>query len=272
MLAHARIAFVGAGSMAEAMVAGLLQGDLVQPNRIVASDVVSSRLNRFKQLYGVATAGSNRDAIAGAQIVVLAVEPQVLDHVLAESASAINSSRLIVSVAAGYPIARITRYLAGSARIVRAMPNTPSTIRQGVTALAYGAALPDSDRAIARALFESVGQVVEVAERHIDVVTGLSGSGPAYVYVMIEALADGGVKMGLPRETAQLLAAQTMAGAAQLVIDSGAHPAMLKDRVASPGGTTIAGLQALEQGHFRATLMSAVEAASMRSRELGIGP
>ena len=256
--------------MAEAMIAGLLQGTQVEAAQVVASDVAPSRLDRLERTYGIRTARSNQEAVVGADMIVLAVEPQVLDEVLIEIASVVKVSQLVVSVAAGYPLARIARHLAGSQRIVRAMPNTPSTIREGVTALAYEVGLSSEDAAIARALFEPVGKVVEVAERHMDVVTGLSGSGPAYVYVMIEALADGGVKMGLPRETAQLLAAQTVAGASRLVIDSHVHPAILKDRVASPGGTTIAGVHALDQGRFRATIMSAVEAASVRSSELGL--
>lgn len=256
--------------MAEAMIAGLLDGTQVRAAQVVASDVVPSRLDWVKRTYGIRTARSNQEAVVDAQIIILAVEPQVLDEVLIEIASVVKASQLVISVAAGYPIARIARHLTGSQRIVRAMPNTPSTIREGVTALAFGAGLLPEDAATARALFESVGKVVEVAERHMDVVTGLSGSGPAYVYVMIEALTDGGVKMGLPRETAQLLAAQTVAGAARLVVDSHVHPAILKDRVASPGGTTIAGLHALDQGRFRASIMSAVEAASVRSSELGL--
>jgi pyrroline-5-carboxylate reductase len=150
------------------------------------------------------------------------------------------------------------------------MPNTPSTIREGITAMACGVGMAEDDVQAARALFEPIGRVVEVAERALDAVTGLSGSGPAYVYVMIEALADGGVKMGLPRETAQLLAAQTVAGAARMVIESREHPGTLKDRVASPGGTTIAGLHELERGCLRATLISAVETATRRSIELGL--
>jgi pyrroline-5-carboxylate reductase len=193
-----------------------------------------------------------------------------LDEVLSDIAPAVGPSQLVVSVAAGYPIARIARHLQGTGRIVRAMPNTPSTIREGVTALAYEATLSEQDSATARALFEPVGKVVVVTERLMDVVTGLSGSGPAYVFVMIEALADGGVKMGLPRETALLLAAQTVAGAARLVMESHEHPGVLKDRVASPGGTTIAGLHELERGRVRGTLISAVEAAARRSAELGV--
>jgi pyrroline-5-carboxylate reductase len=177
---------------------------------------------------------------------------------------------LVVSVAAGYPIARMKRYLPGVKRIVRAMPNTPSLIQEGITALAYTAGLDEEDIRTARALFDPMGKVVEVIERALDAVTGLSGSGPAYVYVMIEALADGGVKMGLPRETAQLLAAQTVAGAARMAIELREHPGTFKDRVASPGGTTIAGLHELERGCLRATMMSAVEAATKRSIELGL--
>ena len=270
MLADLQIACIGAGNMAEAMVAGLLHGNLVREAQVIASDVLPCRLDCLKRTYGIRTARSNREAVVGAQMIVLAVEPQVLDEVLTEIASVVKASQLVISVAAGYPISRIARYLTGSTHIVRAMPNTPSSIREGVTALAYEAGLSPEDVATARALFEPMGKVVEVAERHMDVVTGLSGSGPAFVYVMIEALADGGVKMGLPRETAQLLAAQTVAGAARMVVDTHVHPAILKDRVASPGGATIAGLHALEQGGFRAAVVSAVEAASARSSELGL--
>jgi len=270
MLADLRIGFVGAGNMAEAMIAGVSHAKLIRPAQLVASDIVPSRLDWLKRTYGVETTGSNRDAVAGAQVIVLAVEPQVLDEVLRDIAPVVGPGILIVSVAAGYPIARISRHLNGATRIVRAMPNTPSIIREGVTALAHQSGLSEKDFAIARALFAAIGTVVIVAERSMDVVTGLSGSGPAYVFVMIEALADGGVKMGLPRETAQLLAAQTVAGAARLVMESHEHPGVLKDRVASPGGTTIAGLHELERGHFRATVISAVEAASRRSAELGM--
>lgn len=264
------MAFVGAGNMAEALIAGLLHAKLVRPAQLVASDIVPSRLDWHKRTYGVTTTGSNRGAVTGAQVIVLAVEPQVLDEVLADIAPVVDPGILIVSVAAGYPIARIARHLNGVTRIVRAMPNTPSITREGVTAIAHDAGLSEEDLATARELFTAVGTVVVVAERSMDVVTGLSGSGPAYVFLMIEALADGGVKMGLPRETAQLLAAQTVAGAARLVVESQEHPAVLKDRVASPGGTTIAGLYELERGRFRATVISAVEAASRRSAELGL--
>ena len=156
----------------------------------------------------------------------------------------------------------------GARRVIRAMPNMPALVREGMTALAWSGALAEEDKAIARAVFQAVGRVIPIEERLMDAVTGLSGSGPAYVFQAIEALADGGVKMGLPRQTAEILAAQTVLGAAKMVLESGDHPAKLKDRVASPGGTTIAGLHRLEEGRFRATLMAAVEAATKRSQEL----
>jgi pyrroline-5-carboxylate reductase len=271
MLSDRTIGFIGAGNMAEAMIAGLLHAGLVSSTRLVASDVDGSRLTAVHQAYDVGTSASNRAVAKQAEILVLAVEPQILDGVLTEIAGAVGPTSLIVSVAAGFPIARIARGLPGVESIVRAMPNTPSLVKQGVTAVAYDERLSHDNAAATRALFESIGRMVRVEERWLDAVTGLSGSGPAYVYLMIEALADGGVKMGLPRETAQLLAAQTVSGAARLFLESGDHPGALKDRVASPGGTSIAGIHELELGGFRAALLSAVEAAAQRSYELGTG-
>jgi pyrroline-5-carboxylate reductase len=270
MLQGWRFACIGAGNMAEAIFGGLLRGGHVSAAQLMASDIRPGRLANIRDAYQIATAEKNAEVAAWADVILLAVEPQVLDEVLREIASVVDDSKLVLSVAAGYPIARLERYLPGTRRIVRAMPNTPSSIREGITALAYAAGLDDEDVRTAKALFDTIGKVVEVAERALDAVTGLSGSGPAYVYVMIEALADGGVKMGLPRATAQLLAAQTVAGSACMVIESQEHPGMLKNRVASPGGTTIAGLHELERGRLRATLMSAVEAATKRSMELGL--
>jgi pyrroline-5-carboxylate reductase len=268
MLSDRTIGFIGAGNMAEALIAGVLHASRTSPRRLLASDVNASRLSWLQDTYQIRIAASNRGVAQDADMLVLAVEPQVLDEVLAQIAGAVREETLIVSVAAGYPIEKIARGLRGAARIVRSMPNTPSLIREGITALAYGDHLSAEDAAAARALFEAIGTVVRTDERALDAVTGLSGSGPAYVYIMIEALADGGVKAGLPRETAQLLAAQTVYGAARMVLESREHPASLKDGVASPGGTTIAGLYELERGGLRAALMSAVEAATHRSREL----
>jgi pyrroline-5-carboxylate reductase len=199
---------------------------------------------------------------------VLAVKPQVLDGVLKEVGAELAKA-LVVSIVAGVPISRITDACGRGGRVIRAMPNTPALVQQGMTALVIGDGVQEKDVASVRSIFESVGRVVPVEERLMDAVTGLSGSGPAYVFLIIEALADGGVKMGVPRAIAEVLAAQTVLGAAQMVLETGQHPARLKDQVASPGGTTIAGLHRLEQGGLRATLIDAVEAATKRSQELG---
>ncbi|ULA67552.1 MAG: Pyrroline-5-carboxylate reductase [Nitrospira sp.] len=269
MLTGRQIGFVGGGNMAEALLAGLLRKGLTTPDRLFVSDPLSSRRDLLRHNFAVSITADNRVAVQGADIVVLCVEPQVLDDVLTELAPSLASNPLLISVAAGYPLSRLQDRVAGAARLVRAMPNTPSAIGEGVTAMSLAPGLSSEDRETARQLFESVGTVVVVEERLLDAVTGLSGSGPAYVFAMIEALADGGVLAGLPRATAQQLAAQTVAGAASMVMQQGEHPAVLKDRVASPGGTTITGLAQLEQGRLRATLISAVEAATQRSQELG---
>lgn len=264
-----RIAFIGGGNMTEALVAGLLAKRLLSPELIQATDIRAERRTHLARRYGIAVGEDNRLAARQADILVLSVEPQVLDEVIREIALYVGDGALIVSVAAGYPIARIQVPLAKPTPIVRAMPNTASSVGEGVTALAMGPGVQPVDRDAARAIFESVGMVVEVEERLMDAVTGLSGSGPAYIYVMVEALADGGVRAGLPRPTAQLLATQTALGAARLLVESGAHPAEIKDRVASPAGTTIAGLQRLEEGRLRAAFIAAVETAARRSRALG---
>jgi len=244
--------------MAEAMIGGLLSGHVCSAESIWATDPVSERRDHLKGQFGIRVGHANREAVAWADVVVLAVKPQILGEVLAALAPA--GRELFVSIA---------EQVAGAIRVVRAMPNVPALVREGMTALALGDGVSEDDSRLARAVFEVVGRVVLVEERMMDAVTGLSGSGPAYVFQAIEALADGGVMMGLPRQTAELLAAQTVLGAARLVLESGVHPAQLKDRVASPGGTTIAGLHQLEQGGFRAALMAAVEAATTRSKELG---
>lgn len=267
-----RIAFIGGGNMTEALVAGLLAKRLLPPDLLHATDIRAERRTHLAERYGVAVGDDNARAAGWADLLVLSVEPQVLDEVLGDIALNIRDGATIVSVAAGYPIARVQAPLPKPAPIVRAMPNTPSSVGEGVTALAMGPGVGPADREAARALFESVGMVVEVEERLMDAVTGLSGSGPAYIYLLVEALADGGVRAGLPRATAHSLAAQTVLGTARLLIESGTHPAELKDRVASPAGTTIAGLQKLEEGRVRAAFIAAVEAAARRSAELGNEP
>lgn len=272
MFTGQQIAFIGGGNMTEALVSGLLKTGQVAPAQIIATDIRPERLEYLARSFSIRVSSDNARAVSGAHMIVLSVEPQILDEVLRGLTPSLDPDVLIVSVAAGYPLSRLNRVLARTGRSVRAMPNTPSIVGRGATALALSPDLSPQDIARATALFESVGSVTVVEERLMDAVTGLSGSGPAYVFLIIEALADGGVKAGLPRPVAATLAAQTVLGAATMVLETGLHPAELKDRVASPGGTTIAGLHALEQGGLRAALMSAVEAAAARSTELGCEP
>jgi pyrroline-5-carboxylate reductase len=253
--------------MAEAIIGGLLAGNVCRPESLWATDPVSERCDRLKSRFGVHVGADNRQAAAWADIVLLAVKPQMLTPVLQEIGGELHRV-LVISIAAGVTIQTIMNQAPGAGRIVRAMPNMPALVGEGMTAVSWNGSLPQDDQEVVRAVFQSVGRVMSMEERLMNAVTGLSGSGPAYVFQAIEALADGGVKMGLPRQTAELLAAQTVYGAAKMVLESGEHPAKLKDRVASPGGTTIAGLHRLEEGRFRATLMGAVEAATKRAQEL----
>lgn len=264
-----KIAFLGAGNMAEALLKGLLRAGAAGPQEIVCAEPRSGRRQEIEQRHGVRAIASNREAAAGADVVLLSVKPQVIEAVLDEIAPEIGTSKLVVSIAAGVPIAAIAGRLPPGARIVRTMPNTPALAGAAATALAAGPGATAEDLLLAKRLFESVGTAVVVAEPLLDAVTGLSGSGPAFVYLFIEALADGGVKAGLPRAEALQLAAQTVLGAAKLVLESGEHPGRLKDQVTSPGGTTIAGVHALERAGFRGAVIDAVEAAARRSRELG---
>jgi pyrroline-5-carboxylate reductase len=264
-----KIAFLGSGNMAEALVKGLLAAGTAAAEEIVCAEPVAERREALKKRHGVGVTASNAEAVTAAGIVVLSVKPQIVDAVLSEIAPALGTSRLLVSIAAGVPISALARRLGPGARIVRTMPNTPALVGAGATALARGGAATEEDLVQATALFQAVGTAVVVEEKLLDAVTGLSGSGPAYVFLAIEALADGGVKAGLPRATALALAAQTMVGAGRMVLETGEHPGKLKDQVTSPGGTTIAGVHALEAAGFRAALIAAVEAAAKRSKELG---
>jgi len=263
-----KIAVIGAGQMAEALIAGLLASRPDAAGRLFATDPAADRRDLIKRRFGIRVGTDNVEAALWSDVVLLAVKPQVFDAVARETAAAMGG-RLAVSIAAGVPIKRIAAHLPGAARIVRVMPNAPVLVREGVSALAFGPGVTREDQALACGLFETVGRVVTVEERLMDAVTGLSGSGPAFIFLAIEALADGGVKAGLPRAVAEQLAAQTALGAARMVLETGKHPAQLKDLVASPGGTTIAGLHQLEAGGLRACLIAAVEAAARRSEELG---
>lgn len=262
------IGFIGAGNMAEAMIRGLLRGKDFAPADVRASGPREERMRELREAYGIETTTDNK-VPASAQIVVLSVKPQILSRVLDEVADTISSEALVISIAAGVPVAAIQARLAPGTRVVRAMPNTPALVDAGATAIAGGEHASEKDLADAKRIFDAIGITVILEESQLDAVTGLSGSGPAYVFLILEALSDGGVKVGLSRRTAQLLAAQTVFGSAKLLIETNEHPGRLKDMVTSPGGTAITGLHTLEHGGVRTTLMNAVEAATRRSRELG---
>ena len=264
-----KIAFLGGGNMAEALIKGMLSADVSTADQMIVSDVSSSRLTYLKGRYRLSITARNSDAVRDADVVLLCVKPQMIDEVLAEIAPLAHASKLVISIAAGVPIARIEHALPGKPRVIRVMPNTPALVLSGASGIAPGRTVTDADRALAEEIFGAVGRVVFVEEKLMDAVTGLSGSGPAYVFTFIEALADAGVKVGIPRAVAMELAVQTVLGSARMVLETKEHPASLRDKVTSPGGTTIAGLHELEKGKFRAVLMSAVEAATRRSRELG---
>lgn len=262
------IAFLGAGNMANALIRGLLRAG-TPPSRIYATVRREERKQELEKDHGINVGFDNVAAANEAKIVVLAVKPQALDKLLKEIASAVDRDTLVISVAAGVPIAAIERRLGAGARIVRAMPNTPCLVGLGATALSAGEHATAEDLKLATAIFESVGITTVVDEGLLDAVTGLSGSGPAYIFLIIEALSDAGVKVGLSRHVALKLAAQTVLGSAKLLLETGAHPGHLKDQVTSPGGTAIAGLHTLEAGGLRTTLIDAVEAATRRAKQLG---
>jgi pyrroline-5-carboxylate reductase len=255
--------------MAAALIKGLLHAQVMPAERIMASDVKGERLDQLHAAHGIRITTDNHALLRESDVVVLSVKPQVIDKVLTEVGADVRADQLVVSVAAGVPIESLEGRLPRGSRVVRAMPNTPATVQAGATAIAGGAHAREDDMRIARELFEAVGRVAVLDESLLDAVTGLSGSGPAYVMLIIEALADGGVKVGLHRDTALLLAAQTVFGSARLLLETGEHPGRLKDMVTSPGGTAIAGLHTLESGALRKTLIDAVEAATKRAAELG---
>ena len=269
MVIDKKIAFLGGGNMAEALVKGLIAAGTVTPERILVTDLSPDRLEHLRKTYGIFMHKSNVDAALEAGVIVLSVKPPVIEKVLGEIATAVDDKKLVISIAAGIAIAKIERALRDGSRVVRAMPNTPALVLAGAAALAGGKNATVDDLAVAQNIFNSVGRSVVVDEKLMDAVTGLSGSGPAYVFMIIDALSDAGVKAGLPRQLALELAAQTVYGAAKMVLETKEHPGKLRDMVTSPGGTTIEGLHALEKGKLRATLMNAVEAATERSKELG---
>lgn len=267
MLNVRKIAFIGGGNMAEAIMRGLMREDVGVG--ICVAEISLKRRDELTALFpNVRVIEDASEAAAWGEVVVLAVKPQHSGAVLDHLERTITPQKLVISIMAGITTAKIEENLVSGCRVVRTMPNTPALIGAGATAVCGGRKASDSDLDLARQIFSLAGSAVCVEEKQMDAVTGLSGSGPAYVFTFIEALADAGVKNGLARDVAARLAAQTVLGAARMVVETGEHPTILKERVTSPGGTTIAGLHALEQGSFRGVVMNAVDAATFRSREL----
>jgi pyrroline-5-carboxylate reductase len=264
-----RIGFLGAGQMATALARGWLAARLAAPDGVVASDPAAQARQAFHSATGLRATADNREVVAASELLVLAVKPQTMAALLAEVRSLVTGRHLVVSIAAGITLRQLAEGLGSDRRLVRVMPNTPCLVGASAAGYSPGEAATADDVAQVDRLLNAVGRAFRLPESLLDAVTGLSGSGPAFVAVVIEALSDGGVRMGLPREVAAALAAQTVFGSAKLLLETGTHPAVLKDMVSSPGGTTIAGLHALERGGLRAALMDAVEAATLRAAELG---
>ncbi len=271
VLVGKRLAIIGAGAMGSALVRGLIQSGKLKADQIVASDIDEERLKQL-QPFGVQTTNDNKLAVQQSDVALLCVKPQVMDEVLAEISPAVDPKKhCVISIAAGIPIARLESALPEGTPVVRVMPNTPAQVLAGASAIALGTNATELHRQIAHEIFSAVGLVIDVPEKLIDAVTALSGSGPAYVFVFAEALADAGVNLGLPRAVALKLAAQTLLGAAKMLLETGKHPAELKDMVTSPGGTTIAALSVLERKAFRGAIIEAVAVAHQRAKELAKG-
>jgi pyrroline-5-carboxylate reductase len=271
MANYLRIGFLGAGKMASALAKGIVTAGVARPEDLVASDVVEGARTAFGKELGCKVTGWNVEVADFADVLIVAVKPDQVEGLLRELAAKISDHHLIVSIAAGVTLARLAGALQTGARVIRVMPNTPALVGASASAFALGGSATNEDAALVQRIFSAVGVAFQVKESLLDAVTGLSGSGPAYGYAIIEALSDGGVAAGLPRDVATKLAAQTMLGAAKMVLETGQHPGALKDMVTSPGGTTIEGLHELEKGRLRGTLMNAVRAAADKSKRLGQG-
>jgi pyrroline-5-carboxylate reductase len=263
-----RLAVMGAGKMGGILIDGFLKHDLLPAQNILATvqHAMAERKNRPHA--SISLSNDNRAAARASDLILLCVKPQVVSQVLEEIRSDLDEQKLVISIAASVPTEYIEKRLAAQVPVIRAMPNTPSMVGAGITALAKGKFATEKHLDTARAFFESVGKTVVVDEKHMDAITGLSGSGPAFIYIILESLAEGGVKMGLSRELATLLAAQTALGAAKVVLETGHHPALLKDAVTTPAGCTIDGILELEEGKLRVTLIKAIVKSSQRAREL----
>jgi pyrroline-5-carboxylate reductase len=269
MFANVRIGFVGGGNMGEALIHGFLAASLLSSKQISVFDVIPERLEYLSQQYGVQTVPSSAVLVENCELVILAVKPQTMARVLDTIHARLSHRPLVISIAAGITLTSLEAALPDKMPIIRVMPNTPALVQQGAAALSRGPFATDAHMRMAVVLFEAVGKAVEVEEKLMDAVTGLSGSGPAYFLLLLESLIDAGVLMGLPRATARLLVVQTALGTATMLAQGEKHPGELKDQITSPGGTTIRGLQILEEHGVRGALMTAVQAATQRSQELG---
>ena len=268
MGAELKIGFLGAGKMAMALAKGFVQAKLVRPEGLLASDPVEAARDTFKES-GAATTASNSEVARFARVLIVAVKPDQVADVLREVSQAFTDEHVLISIAAGVPLSRLEALLRTGARVIRVMPNTPALVGASATAFAVGKAARTEDAQLVQKLFSSVGMAVQLKESMLDAVTGLSGSGPAYLFLVIEALSDGGVAAGLPRDVATKLAAQTVFGSAKMLLETGLSAAALKEMVTSPGGTTIEGLHELEKAGIRGALISAVRAATDKSKKLG---
>src|SRR4030066_2374311 len=269
MLKNKQVGFLGIGNMGEALIKGLLHGAVCRPEQIICSDTRPERLKAIREAYGVKGTSHNTDVVKQSNIVILAVKPQIMKQVVVEIAKYLDSSKLVISIAAGVPLDAIESCAKKKLKLIRVMPNICVSVSEGVSAISAGKHIVREDLMIAKTIFDSVGKSLFIEEKLLDAVTGLSGSGPAYIFLIIDALADAGVKVGLSRDDALILASQTVLGAAKMLIETGEHPGKLKDMVTSPGGTAIAGLHTLEEGGLRTTLINAVEVATQRAKILG---
>ncbi len=264
-----KIGFLGAGKMATALARGFVNAELTFPKEIMAADPYETARKQFAEATGARVVVANREVAKFARVLILATKPDQVAAGLAEITDVFTENHLLISIAAGVTLAKLEAALPAGARVIRVMPNTPALVGAGASGFALGKNAAAADGDLAKNLLSAVGVALQVKENLLDAVTGLSGSGPAYVYQFIEALSDGGVAAGLPRDISTKLAAQTVLGAAKMVLETGQHPGALKDQVTSPGGTTIEGLHELEKGQLRGTVMSAVRAATEKSKKLG---
>jgi pyrroline-5-carboxylate reductase len=265
------IGFIGTGNMGEALIAGLLKAKFITPEQVMAFDADGKRLRSIQKKYGIKKASDNLHLSSQCDPILLCVKPQSMKEVIEEISESLDPSKLLISIAAGVPLYVIEAYARKQLRLIRVMPNIAVLVQEGASAIALGNLATEEDLKLAKAIFDCVGKSITVNESLMDTVTGLSGSGPAYVFLVVEALTDAGVHLGMTRAQALTMAIQTVMGSVKLLVETGEHPALLRERVTSPGGTTIAGLYKLEEGGLRKILIDAVIAATQKAKELGEG-